>query len=202
MAAAATLACTGSGYRNAGTVEFLLDSDGRFYFIEMNTRLQVEHPVSELLTGVDLACQQILLAGGAALPATGLHPLSGHAIEFRINCEDPARDFRPAAGTVTELRPPLGPGVRFDTHAYSGYRVPPFYDSLLAKLIVWGADRAQALARARRALSELAVEGVTTTRELYLDILAEPMFVSGRYTTAYLDEARPGLPSLAEGVVA
>ena len=109
MAAAATLACTGSGYRNAGTVEFLLDSDGNFYFIEMNTRLQVEHPVSELLTGVDLACQQILLAGGAALPATGLHPLSGHAIEFRINCEDPARDFRPAAGTVTELRPPLGP---------------------------------------------------------------------------------------------
>jgi acetyl-CoA carboxylase biotin carboxylase subunit len=202
MAAAATLACTGSGYRNAGTVEFLLDSDGRFYFIEMNTRLQVEHPVSELLTGVDLACQQILLAGGAALPATGLHPLSGHAIEFRINCEDPARDFRPAAGTVTELRPPLGPGVRFDTHAYSGYRVPPFYDSLLAKLIVWGADRAQALARARRALSELAVEGVTTTRELYLDILAEPMFVSGRYTTAYLEEARPGLPTLAEGVVA
>ena len=202
MAAAATLACTGSGYRNAGTVEFLLDSDGRFYFIEMNTRLQVEHPVSELLTGIDLACQQILLAGGAALPATGLHPLSGHAIEFRINCEDPARDFRPAAGTVTELRPPLGPGVRFDTHAYSGYRVPPFYDSLLAKLIVWGADRAQALARARRALSELAVEGVTTTRELYLDILAEPMFVSGRYTTAYLDEARPGLPTLAEEVVA
>jgi acetyl-CoA carboxylase biotin carboxylase subunit len=202
MAAAATLACTGSGYRNAGTVEFLLDSEGRFYFIEMNTRLQVEHPVSELLTGIDLACQQILLAGGAALPATGLHPLSGHAIEFRINCEDPSRDFRPAAGTVTDLRPPLGPGVRFDTHAYSGYRVPPFYDSLLAKLIVWGADRTQALARARRALSELVVDGVTTTRELYLDILAEPMFVSGRYTTAYLDEARADLPALAEGVVA
>jgi acetyl-CoA carboxylase, biotin carboxylase subunit len=202
MAAAATLACTGSGYRNAGTVEFLLDSEGRFYFIEMNTRLQVEHPVSELLTGIDLACQQILLAGGAALPATGLHPLSGHAIEFRINCEDPSRDFRPAAGTVTELHPPLGPGVRFDTHAYSGYRVPPFYDSLLAKLIVWGADRAQALARARRALSELVVEGVTTTRELYLEILAEPIFVSGRYTTAYLEDARARLPALAEGVVA
>jgi acetyl-CoA carboxylase, biotin carboxylase subunit len=202
MAEAARLACTCCGYRNAGTVEFLLDADGRFYFIEMNTRLQVEHPVSELLTGVDLACQQLLLAGGAGLPATGLSPLHGHAIEFRINCEDPARDFRPAAGTVTDLRPPLGPGVRFDTHAYPGYKVPPFYDSLLAKLIVWGADRAQALARSRRALRELAIEGVTTTRELFLDVLHEPLFVSGRYSTAYLDEARAALPSLGEGVVA
>jgi acetyl-CoA carboxylase biotin carboxylase subunit len=202
MAEAARLACTGCNYRNAGTVEFLLDSEGRFYFIEMNTRLQVEHPVSELLTGVDLACQQLLLAGGAPLPATGLAPLRGHAIEFRLNCEDPSRDFRPAAGTVTDLRPPLGPGVRFDTHAYPGYRVPPFYDSLLAKLIVWGADRAQALARARRALRELVVEGVTTTRELYLEIVHEPAFVSGRYTTAYLDDVRASLPSLGEEVAA
>ncbi|HEY3763672.1 MAG TPA: acetyl-CoA carboxylase biotin carboxylase subunit [Gaiellales bacterium] len=202
MADAATLACTGCGYRNAGTVEFLLDSDGRFYFIEMNTRLQVEHPVSELLTGVDLACQQLLLAGGGALPATGLAPLRGHAIEFRINCEDPSRDFRPAAGTVTDLRPPLGPGVRFDTHAYPGYKVPPFYDSLLAKLIVWGADRTQALARSRRALGELGIEGVTTTRELFLDIVREPRFASGRYTTAYLEDARAALPSLGEGVAA
>jgi acetyl-CoA carboxylase, biotin carboxylase subunit len=202
MAAAATLACTGCGYRNAGTVEFLLDSDGRFYFIEMNTRLQVEHPVSELVTGVDLACQQLLLAGGGGLPATGLAPLRGHAIEFRINCEDPARDFRPAAGTVTDLHPPLGPGVRFDTHAYPGYRVPPFYDSLLAKLIVWGADRAQALARSRRALNELTIEGVATTRELFLDIVHEPRFVSGSYTTGYLEDARARLPSLGEGVAA
>ncbi len=202
MADAATLACTGCGYRNAGTVEFLLDADGRFYFIEMNTRLQVEHPVSELLTGVDLACQQLLLAGGAGLPATGLAPLRGHAIEFRINCEDPSHDFRPAAGTVTDLRPPLGPGVRFDTHAYPGYRVPPFYDSLLAKLIVWGADRAQALARSRRALHELTIEGVTTTRELFLDVVHEPRFVSGSYTTAYLEDARAGLPSLGEGLAA
>ncbi len=202
MAEAATLACTGCGYRNAGTVEFLLDTDGRFYFIEMNTRLQVEHPVSELVTGVDLACQQLLLAGGGALPATGLAPLRGHAIEFRINCEDPSHDFRPAAGTVTDLRPPLGPGVRFDTHAYPGYRVPPFYDSLLAKLIVWGADRAQALARSRRALRELTIEGVTTTRELFVDVVHEPRFVSGRYTTAYLEDARAGLPSLGEGLAA
>jgi acetyl-CoA carboxylase, biotin carboxylase subunit len=202
MAEAARLACTGCGYRNAGTVEFLLDAEGRFYFIEMNTRLQVEHPVSELLTGVDLACQQLLLAGGAPLPATGLSPLRGHAIEFRINCEDPSRDFRPAAGTVTDLRPPLGPGVRFDTHAYPGYRVPPFYDSLLAKLIVWGADRSQALARARRALRELGIDGVTTTRELFVDIVHEPVFVSGSYTTAYLEDARAVLPSLGEGVAA
>jgi acetyl-CoA carboxylase, biotin carboxylase subunit len=202
MAEAATLACTGCGYRNAGTVEFLLDRDGRFYFIEMNTRLQVEHPVSELLTGVDLACQQLLVAGGAPLPATGLHELRGHAIEFRINCEDPARDFRPAAGTVSELRAPLGPGVRFDSHVYPGYKVPPFYDSLLAKLIVWGADRAQALARARRALGELRIEGVATTRELFLDVVSEPVFASGRYTTAYLTDARDRLPSLGEGVAA
>jgi acetyl-CoA carboxylase biotin carboxylase subunit len=202
MAEAATLACTGCGYRNAGTVEFLLDADGRFYFIEMNTRLQVEHPVSELVTGIDLACQQLLLAGGGSLPATGLAPLRGHAIEFRINCEDPSRDFRPAAGTVTTLSPPLGPGVRLDTHAYTGYKVPPFYDSLLAKLIVWGADRAEALARARRSLGELGIEGVTTTRELFLDIVNEPRFVSGRYTTAYLEDARAALPSLGEEMAA
>jgi acetyl-CoA carboxylase biotin carboxylase subunit len=202
MAEAARLACAGAGYRNAGTVEFLLDTEGRFYFIEMNTRLQVEHPVSELVTGVDLACQQLLLAGGGLLPATGLANLRGHAIEFRINCEDPSNDFRPAAGTVTRLEPPLGPGVRLDTHAYTGYKVPPFYDSLLAKLIVWGADRTEALARARRALGELAIEGVTTTRELFRDVVNEPRFVSGRYTTAYLDDARAALPSLGEEMAA
>jgi acetyl-CoA carboxylase biotin carboxylase subunit len=202
MAEAATLACTGCGYKNAGTVEFLLDTDGRFYFIEMNTRLQVEHPVSELVTGVDLACQQLLIAGGGSLPATGLATLRGHAIEFRINCEDPSNDFRPAAGTVTNLEAPLGPGVRLDTHAYTGYKVPPFYDSLLAKLIVWGADRAEALARARRALGEFGIEGVRTTRELFLDVVNEPRFVSGRYTTAYLEDARAALPSLGTEMAA
>ncbi|HVG87447.1 MAG: acetyl/propionyl/methylcrotonyl-CoA carboxylase subunit alpha [Gaiellales bacterium] len=197
MAGAATRACHACGYVNAGTVEFLVDADGGFSFIEMNTRLQVEHPVSELLTGVDIACQQLLIAGGAALPAVGLAPLRGHAIEFRLNCEDPRRGFLPAAGTVTRLRPPLGPGVRFDTHAYEGYRVPPFYDSMLAKLIVHGEDRRQALARSRRALSELEIEGVATTRELFLEILEEPDFQAGRTTTAYLDHARERLPSLA-----
>ncbi|HCL62298.1 MAG TPA: acetyl-CoA carboxylase biotin carboxylase subunit [Rhizobiales bacterium] len=173
-------------YRGVGTVEFLYEG-GEFYFIEMNTRLQVEHPVSELLTGVDLACQQILLAGGAALPATGLHPLSGHAIEFRINCEDPARDFRPAAGTVTELRPPLGPGVRFDTHAYSGYRVPPFYDSLLAKLICQGSDRQEALRRMQVALESFIIEGVTTTIPFLARVMANKHFQEGAVDTKFLE---------------
>jgi len=160
----------------------------------------VEHPVSELLTGVDIAAWQLRIAGGEALPAKGLAPLRGHAIEFRINCEDPRRDFMPAAGTVTRFRPPLGAGVRVDTHAYEGYRVPPFYDSLLAKVIVHGADRDEALARARRAMRELEIEGVATTQELFSEILDEPSFQSGRYTTAYLEVARANLPSLAEQV--
>ena len=202
MAAAAELACRACSYVNAGTVEFLLDAEGRFFFIEMNTRLQVEHPVSELLTGVDIACWQLRIAGGESLPATGLAPLRGHAIEFRINCEDPRRGFMPAAGTVTHLAAPLGPGVRFDTHAYEGYRVPPFYDSMLAKLIVHGSDRAEALGRARRALGELEIEGVATTRELFLEIIEEPAFAAGRYTTAYLEQAGPSLASMSEQAVA
>ncbi len=198
MADAARLACVGSSYVNAGTVEFLLDADGNFAFIEMNTRLQVEHPVSELLTGVDLGVEQLRIAGGERLRQTGLAELRGHAIEFRINCEDPRHDFRPAAGTVTRFRPPLGPGVRLDTHAYEGYKVPPFYDSLLAKLIVWGADRQQAIARSQRALSEFEIEGVRTTRELFLDVLEEPEFRSGQYTTSYLERRRDYLPALTE----
>jgi acetyl-CoA carboxylase biotin carboxylase subunit len=200
MAEATRRACLACDYQNAGTVEFLLDRDGGFSFIEMNTRLQVEHPVSELVTGIDIACWQLRIAGGERLPATGLAPLRGHAIEFRINCEDPRRDFMPAAGTVTRFRPPLGAGVRVDTHAYEGYRVPPFYDSMLAKVIVYGTDREQALARARRALGELEIEGVATTRDLFLEILEEPGFLSGRYTTGYLDAVRASLPSLAEQV--
>jgi acetyl-CoA carboxylase biotin carboxylase subunit len=200
MADAARLACVGCGYVNAGTVEFLVDRDGGFAFIEMNTRLQVEHPVSELLTGIDIAAWQLRIAAGESLPATGLASLRGHAIEFRINCEDPRRGFLPAAGTVERFRAPLGAGVRVDTHAYEGYRVPPFYDSLLAKVIVHGADRAEAVARARRALRELEIEGVATTRELFLDILDEQAFRSGRYTTAYLETAGAALPSLGQQV--
>jgi acetyl-CoA carboxylase biotin carboxylase subunit len=184
-------------YRGAGTIEFLLDEDGRFYFIEMNTRLQVEHPVTELVTGIDLAQAQLRIAAGEGLPGTGRAGLRGHAIEFRINAEDPLHDFRPAPGTVTRFRPPLGPGVRVDTHVVDGYVIPPFYDSLVAKVIVWAEDRPAALRRARRALTEFELEGVPTTRDLAVDILESEPFTTGRYTTAFLSEAGAALPALA-----
>jgi acetyl-CoA carboxylase biotin carboxylase subunit len=183
-------------YRGAGTIEFLLDAEGRFYFIEMNTRLQVEHPVTELLTGVDLAQGQLRVAAGEGLPHEGRAELRGHAIELRINAEDPAHDFRPAPGTVTRFRPPLGPGVRVDTHVFDGYVIPPFYDSLVAKVIVWAEDRPAALRRAVRALTEFELEGVPTTRELAIDILESDGFASGDYTTAFLGEAGASLAAL------
>jgi acetyl-CoA carboxylase biotin carboxylase subunit len=183
-------------YRGAGTIEFLLDEDGRFYFIEMNTRLQVEHPVTELVTGIDLAQAQLRIAAGEGLPRAGRAGLHGHAIEFRINAEDPVHDFRPAPGTVTRFRPPLGPGVRVDTHVVDGYVIPPFYDSLVAKVIVWAEDRPAALRRSRRALTEFELEGVPTTRDLAFDILESEPFTTGRYTTAFLSEAGAALPTL------
>jgi acetyl-CoA carboxylase, biotin carboxylase subunit len=189
MEEAARRACESLRYRGAGTLEFLLDREGGFYFIEMNTRLQVEHPVTELLTGVDLARAQLGVAAGDGLARTGRVGPVGHAIEIRINAEDPARGFLPAPGTVTRFEPPLGPGVRVDTHVFEGYRIPPFYDSLIAKVIVWAEDRPAALARAVRALSELVLDGVPTTRELALEILQRPDFVSGDYTTAFLSDA-------------
>jgi acetyl-CoA carboxylase biotin carboxylase subunit len=199
MEDAAHRACEALRYRGAGTMEFLLDSDGRFYFIEMNTRLQVEHPVSELVTGIDLAHGQLAVAAGEGLPHAGRAMLRGHAIEFRINAEDPSDDFRPAPGTVTRFRPPLGPGVRVDTHVEEGYAIPPFYDSLIAKVIVWGEDREVALARGRRALSELELEGVPTTRDLALDIVSSDEFASGDYATSFLADAAPSLESLRGG---
>jgi acetyl-CoA carboxylase biotin carboxylase subunit len=199
MEGAARRACEALRYRGAGTIEFLLDADGNFYFIEMNTRLQVEHPVTELVTGIDLAHAQLEVAAGSGLPQEGRAQLRGHAIEFRINAEDPADGFRPAPGRVTRFRPPLGPGVRVDTHVEEGYTIPPFYDSLTAKVIVWGEDRSVALARARRALTELQLEGVPTTRELALDIAASEEFGSGEYTTSFLADAAPSLESLRGG---
>ncbi len=196
MEDAARRAAEALGYRGAGTLEFLLDADGRFYFIEMNTRLQVEHPVTELVTGIDLAQAQLRVAAGEGLAQTGRAELRGHAIELRINAEDPTRDFRPAPGTVTRFRPPLGPGVRVDTHVVDGYVIPPFYDSLVAKVIVWSEDRQGAIRRARRALTEFELEGVPTTRELAIDILESEPFTSGRYTTAFIEEAGPSLRSL------
>ena len=199
MEGAAHRACEALRYRGAGTIEFLLDADGRFYFIEMNTRLQVEHPVTELVTGIDLAHAQLAIAAGEGLPREGRADLRGHAIEFRINAEDPAEDFRPGPGRVSRFRPPLGPGVRVDTHVEEGYAIPPFYDSLIAKVIVWGEDREVAIARGRRALSELELEGVPTTRELALDIVSSEEFGSGDYTTSFLADAAPSLESLRGG---
>jgi acetyl-CoA carboxylase, biotin carboxylase subunit len=199
MEGAAHRACEALRYRSAGTIEFLLDADGGFYFIEMNTRLQVEHPVTELVTGIDLAHAQLAVAAGEGLPLEGRADLRGHAIEFRINAEDPAEDFRPAPGRVSRFRPPLGPGVRVDTHVEEGYAIPPFYDSLIAKVIVWGEDREVAIARGRRALSELELEGVPTTRDLALDIVSSEEFGSGDYTTSFLADAAPSLESLRGG---
>ena len=197
MAEAAERACRAVGYVNAGTIEFLVGDDRRFYFMEMNTRLQVEHPVTEAVTGIDLVREQLRVAAGLPLESTGRLGTVGHAIEFRLNAEDPSRGFMPSAGTLRRFRPPLGPGVRVDTHAYEGYRIPPNYDSLLAKVIVWGSDRPTALARAERSLGEIELDGVATTRDLFLDILREPRFRSGRYTTAYLADAAADLPHLA-----
>ena len=202
MEAAAARACETLRYRGAGTIEFLLAPDGSFYFIEMNTRLQVEHPVTELLTGVDLAQAQLRVAAGEGLARTGRAELRGHAIEFRVNAEDPTRNFMPAPGTVSRFRAPLGPGVRVDTHVHDGYVIPPFYDSLIAKVIVWAEDRAHAIARGQRALSELEIEGVPTTRELAMDILENEEFRSGRYTTRFLERAAPTLSTLREPAAA
>ena len=197
MEEAARRACAALRYRGAGTLEFLLATDGRFYFMEMNTRLQVEHPVTELLTGVDLARSQLTVAAGAGLPGAGSAELRGHAIEIRVNAEDPARNFLPAPGTVTRFTPPLGPGVRVDTHVYEGYAIPPHYDSLIGKVVVWAEDREAARARALRALSEFELHGVPTTRELAIEILRSESFGSGRYTTSFLGEAGSELPVLA-----
>ena len=189
MEAAAERAVKAIGYRNAGTFEFLVGPDQSFYFIELNARLQVEHPVSELVTGIDLVREQLRIAAGEALPATGRAPRRGHAIEIRINAENPARDFAPAPGRITGFRPPLGPGVRLDTFVEAGTTVPPYYDSLLAKLVVWDDDRAAAISRSLRALGELSVTGIPTTRELAIQILRSEQFASGRYSTSFLEES-------------
>jgi acetyl-CoA carboxylase biotin carboxylase subunit len=197
MEAAAERACHAIGYRNAGTFEFLLGSDRSFYFIELNARLQVEHPVTEMVTGVDLVREQLRIATGAPLERTGRAARRGHAVEVRINAEDPTRDFAPAPGRITRFRPPLGPGVRLDTFIEDGTDVPPHYDSLLGKLIVWDETRPEAIARTLRALGELQLEGVPTTRELAMDILRSEEFASGRYSTGFLAEAGGRLPALA-----
>jgi acetyl-CoA carboxylase biotin carboxylase subunit len=190
MEAAAERACRAVGYRNAGTFEFLLGPDGNFYFIELNARLQVEHPVTEMCTGVDLVREQLRIAAGEHLSVTGRASRRGHAIEVRLNAEDPEHDFRPAPGLIRAFRPAEGPGVRVDTFVESGTTVPPFYDSLIAKLIVWDSDRDSAIVRAERALRETVIEGVPMTRDLALDVLGSEPFRSGDYSTSTLDELR------------
>jgi len=186
MGEAALRVARAAGYRNAGTVEFLLDATGHYYFMEMNTRIQVEHPVTEMVTGLDLVKAQIRIAAGEPL---GLSQedvrLNGHSLECRINAEDPER-FLPCPGRVSALHLPGGPGVRVDSHAYAGYTIPPQYDSLLANLIVHGSDRQEAILRMRRALGEMAVEGIRTTIPFHQKLLSHPEFVAGRTSTQFL----------------
>ncbi len=181
-------AVVGAGYENVGTLEFLVDAQGDFYFIEINCRIQVEHPVTEALTGIDMVATQIRIAAGEPL-GFNQHDVvpAGHAIEFRINAEDAADDFRPQAGRIERYLPPGGPGIRMDSHLYAGYEVPPYYDSLLAKLIVWGVDREEAVARSRVALDELQIEGIVTNIPIHRALLQNPAFLEGRMTTNLLD---------------
>ena len=181
-------AVVAAGYENVGTLEFLVDAEGNAYFIEINCRIQVEHPVTEMLTGIDLVATQIRIASGEPLGFTQADVAQrGHAIEFRINAEDAAHDFRSQAGIVERFYAPGGPGVRMDSHLYAGYDVPPYYDSLLGKLIVWGPDRPTAIARGRAALDELVVDGIITNRAFHRPVLENPAFIEGRFTTNLLD---------------
>jgi acetyl-CoA carboxylase biotin carboxylase subunit len=185
-------AVVAAGYESAGTLEFLLDRDGNFYFIEINSRIQVEHPVTEMLSGLDLIAEQIRLAAGERLSVSQEQVrLDGHAIEFRVNAEDPSDNFSPQTGVVDELLLPGGPGVRVDTHLYPGYEVPPFYDSLLAKLVVWGDTRPIALARARRALAEFKVGGLATNLPFHRGMIDNAAFLEAEISTNLLDRVGP-----------
>jgi acetyl-CoA carboxylase biotin carboxylase subunit len=174
-------------YVGAGTIEMLLNADGNFYFMEMNTRIQVEHPVTEVLTGVDLVKEQIRVASGEKLSVMEMPALRGHVIECRVNAEDPARNFQPSPGKIDVFHPPGGPGVRLDTHVYTGYTVPPYYDSLLAKLICQGRDRPEALRRMQVALESFIIEGVTTTIPFLARVMADPHFQAGDVDTRFLE---------------
>jgi acetyl-CoA carboxylase biotin carboxylase subunit len=188
LADRAVRAIAAAGYENLGTLEFLLDAKGDAYFIEINCRVQVEHPITELCTGIDLVALQIKIAAGEPLGLTQADIVStGHAIEFRILAEDPGKDFKPQGGQIGAYLAPGGPGVRMDSHIYPGYEIPPYYDSLLGKLSVWAPDRAQAIARADAALREMLVDGVMTNIELHRAILANQVFIDGKVTTNLLD---------------
>jgi acetyl-CoA carboxylase, biotin carboxylase subunit len=189
MGKAAVRAATAAEYENAGTIEFIVDSRGEFYFIEMNTRIQVEHPVTEEVTGIDLIKEQIRIASGEKLSFDQKDIVfRGHAIECRINAEDPARNFTPSPGTIGLYYSPGGHSVRVDSHVYSGYTIPPYYDSMIGKLIAHGDNRKMALERMYRALSEYLIRGIKTTIPLHKAILSDPVFIAGKATTGYLEE--------------
>jgi acetyl-CoA carboxylase, biotin carboxylase subunit len=193
MGHAAVLAAKAISYVGAGTVEFLLDSSGEFYFMEMNTRIQVEHPVTEMITGLDLIAEQIRIAQGDRLSFTQEQvTLRGHAIECRINAEDPDYNFRPNPGRISGYLPPSGPGVRMDSHVYTDYEIPPYYDSLIGKLIVWGSDRPAAIRRMRRALRECAITGLPTTIGFHQKILENPDFQKGDIYTNFVEQMMSG----------
>ena len=189
MSLAALKAVRAVDYRNAGTVEFLLDENGKFYFMEMNTRVQVEHPVTEEITGVDIVKEQLRIAAHEPMSCAkaGQFTPFGHAMEFRINAEDPAEGFRPCPGTITHLRLPSGPGVRVETYVSEGTRISPYYDSMVAKIIVHGTDRAEVLARARRALDECEIEGIKTTLPFHRRVVDNAVFISGKVNTSFIE---------------
>ena len=189
MSVAAAKAVRAVDYRNAGTIEFLLSSDDQFYFMEMNTRVQVEHPVSEQITGVDIIKEQLRIASGEPMSCASRAPFSpfGHAMEFRINAEDPDCGFRPSPGTITSFEPPAGPGVRVESYIKSGSRISPYYDSLVAKLIVFGQDREEVLARGRRALDEFVIEGIKTTIPFHRAVLENEVFCAGEAATDFIE---------------
>jgi len=190
MGDAALLAVRETGYLNAGTVEFLLDLNKEFYFMEMNTRVQVEHPITEQITSTDIIKEQLRIAAGEPISFMARVPFEpqGHAIEFRINAEDPSNNFWPSPGTITRLALPGGPGVRIDTHVMEGYTVPPTYDSLIAKLVVWGSSREEAIARGKRALEELIIEGIKTTTPFHRKLLDIPAFIAGDVQTDFIEK--------------
>jgi acetyl-CoA carboxylase, biotin carboxylase subunit len=187
MGETAVLGAKSVNYEGAGTIEFLVDKHKNFYFMEMNTRIQVEHPVTELVYGVDLIRQQILVAAGEKIDRMPREPF-GHAIEFRINAEDPDQNFRPSPGKILSLNFPGGFGVRIDSTIYVSYSIPPYYDSLIAKLIVWGSDRDHAIARGKRSLEEFVIEGIKTTIPFHLKVLEDKRFKSGNFDTGFLDD--------------
>ncbi|MDE6596363.1 MAG: ATP-grasp domain-containing protein, partial [Oscillospiraceae bacterium] len=187
MGQAAVAAAKVCGYYNAGTIEFLVDSDCNFYFMEMNTRIQVEHPITEFVTGVDLVKAQLKIAAGKELPYSQEDiRIKGHSIECRINAENPEKGFRPCPGKINAMLVPGGPGVRIDSAAYQGYTIPPYYDSMIAKLIVYAPTREEAIAKMKWALAEFIVQGVDTNIDFQLSLISDPMFESGKYDIGYL----------------